>query len=90
MVALRVAYGTLLGSARITEREGGRMPKQPGRITPAGRIWFAEEDAAAPRRRRNAEHECRSLARGVRVLDGAAALRTDEAMASRRGKRGSQ
>ena len=65
------------------------MPRQPGRITPAGRMWFAE-DAAAPERRRNAEHECGSLAHGVRVREGGRALKTDEATASRRHKRGAQ
>ena len=65
------------------------MPRQPGRITPAGRMWFAE-DAAAPERRPNTGHECGSPAHGVRVRDGARALKTDEAAASRRHKRGAQ
>ena len=46
-------------------------------------MWFAQE-AAAPERRRDAEHESRSHGHGVGVRDGARALRIHEATASRR------
>jgi len=46
-------------------------------------MWFAQ-DAAAPERRRDAEHESRSNSHWVGVRDGARALKTHEATASRR------
>jgi hypothetical protein len=46
-------------------------------------MWFAH-DAAAPERRRYAEHECRSYSHGVGMCAGARALKTHEATASRR------
>jgi hypothetical protein len=63
------------------------MPRQPRHITHAGRMWFAHH-AAAPERRRNAEHQCGSPAHGVR--EGARSLNTDEATASRRHEGGAQ
>lgn len=46
-------------------------------------MLFAQ-DAAAPERRRHAEHESRSNGHGVSVRDGARVLKTYEAPASRR------
>lgn len=63
------------------------MLRQAGRITHAGRMWLAEDDAA-PERRRNAEHEFGSRAHGV--CDGARALKSNDAPASRRHERGAQ
>jgi hypothetical protein len=67
------------------------MPRKPGRITPDGRMWFAE-DAAAQEPMRNAEHECddlmcQSLARGLGVRGVARALKIDKVTLSRRYKR---
>ena len=46
-------------------------------------MWFAQE-AAAPERRRDAEHESRSNGHWVGVRDGARALKIHEATATRR------
>jgi len=46
-------------------------------------MWFAQ-DAAAPERRRDAEHECLSNGHGLGVRDGSKALKIHEATASRR------
>jgi len=54
-------------------------------------MWFTQ-DAAAPERRRDAEHESRSHGHGhgVSVRVGARALETHEATASRRYGRSAQ
>jgi hypothetical protein len=70
------------------------MPRKPGRITPDGRMWFAE-DAAAPEPMRNAEHECddpvrQSLAHGSGVRGAARALTTHTATVSHRYKGGAE
>ena len=70
------------------------MPRKPGRITPDGRMWFAE-DAAAQEPMRNAEHECddpvrQSLAHGSGVRGAARALTTHRATVSRRYKGGAE
>jgi transposase-like protein len=67
------------------------MPRQPGRITPDERMWFAE-GAAAPQRMHHAEHECddpvrQSLADGLGVRGAARALKIDKVTVSRRYKR---
>jgi transposase-like protein len=70
------------------------MPRKPERITPDGRMWFAE-DAAAPQRKHNAEHECddlirQSLAHGLGVRGAARALKIDKVTVSRRYKGGAE
>ena len=52
-------------------------------------MWFAQ-DAAAPERRRDAEHESRSNSHWVGVRDGARARAIHEATASRRYGRSAQ
>jgi hypothetical protein len=52
-------------------------------------MWFAQ-DAAAPERRRDAEHERRSDGHGVGVRDGARALKIHGVTASRRYGRSAQ
>jgi hypothetical protein len=70
------------------------MPRKPGRTTPDGRMWFAE-DAAAHERMRNAERECddpvrQSLAHGLGVRGAARALTIHRATVSRRYNRGAE
>jgi hypothetical protein len=83
---LRFVYGTLPEIVRITQGEGGQMPRKPGRITPGGHMWF--EDAAAQERMPNAEDRCEDLVRqplahGVGVRGNARALKIDTATVSR-------